>query len=246
MRTAVIVSLLLGLAFAVPARAQTPDVITLGPGLTQTAPVTHALPIPLPPGAAVQMEMDGKDQDLLGMVKSLLTGAVTPKAGTKVDPAAQSEAERDANPFLNFLGDGQLTTLLRDIHHLHILSFKPADGASVPAGQPADFLAFYEKPFEAEGGHRLLYLGGSTPVVTVGFDQPRGFAAVVQSSGTVFVIRADGYPDMTIIGNLLRTFGSAIPMPLPRAASVPISTAPPTYKAVPKKASHAKAQHKTP
>jgi hypothetical protein len=219
--------LLLLLAVAVPARAQTP---------------VQPLPIAVPPGAAVQMELDGKDQDLLGMVKSLLTGAATPKtaAGTAAPDAA------GANPFLNFLGDGQLTTLLRDIHHLHILSFKPADAASVPAGQPADFLAFYEKPFEAEGGHRLLYLGGSTPVVTVGFDQPRGFAAVVQSSGTVFVIRADGYPDMTIIGNLLRTFGSAIPMPLPGAASVPISAAPPTYKAVPKKASHAKTQQKAP
>lgn len=238
MRTVAVLSLLLGAALAAPVRAQTPNVITFGPGLTQTTPAApaHSLPIPLPPGAAVQMEMDGQDADLLGMVKSLLAGAVTPKTGGAADAGPDAAG---ANPFLSFLGDGQLTTLLRDIHHLHILSFKPADGAAAPAGQPADFLAFYEKPFEAEGGHRLLYLGGSTPVVTVGFDQPRGFAAVVQSSGTVFVMRADGYPDMTVFGNLLRTFGGAIPMPPTGAAPVP--PAPPAHKAAPK-ALHAKAR----
>jgi len=235
MRTVAVLSLLLGAAVSAPVRAQAPDVATFGPGLTQTTPApARPLPIPLPPGAAVQMEMDGQDADLLGMVKSLLAGTATPKTGAGAGAAAGPDAA-GTNPFLNFLGDGQLTALLKDIHHLHVVSFKPAASAA-----PTDFLAFYEKPFEAAGGHRLLYLSGGTPVVTVGFDQPRGFAAVVQSPGTVFVMRADGYPDMTVVGGLLRTFGSAIPMPMP-GASAPVPAAPPAHKAVPKKATHKKA-----
>ena len=231
MRTVPTLLLLLGAAFAVPARAQSP---------------ISPLPIPVPPGAVVQMEMDGQDADLLGMVKSLLAGAATPKSGTKPGHAARPEAAADANPFLSFLGDGQLTALFKDIHHLHVLSFKPADppaaDAAAPAVQPTDFLAFYEKPFEAEGGHRLLYFSGSTPVVTVGFDQPRGFAAVVQSSGTVYVVRADGYPDMTVVGGLLRTFGSAIPTAgLMGTPPAPTPAAPPAHKA-PQKAGHTRAR----
>ena len=205
-----------GLAVASPARAQTPS-----------AP----LPIPLPPGAAVQLEMDGKDADLLGLVKGLLAGAATPKMGAAVDAAAP-------NPFLALLGDGQLTALLKDIHHLHVVTFKPA---AAPAGAaPTDYLAFYEKPFEAEGGHRLLYLTQGTSVVTVGFDAPRGFAAVVQSGGTVSVVRADGYPDMAVVGNLLRTFGAAVPaLTLPSAPPAPPVSA--AHRPMPK-ATHAKAR----
>lgn len=205
MRSIAVWSLLAGAALSAPAFAQTP------------AP-TPALPIPLPPGAAVQMELDSRDQDLLGMVKSLLTGAAAP-AG-----AATAKASADANPFLSLLSDGQLTALLKDIHHLHVLSFKPADAAASPATPPADMLAFYETPFEAEGGHRILYLNGPQKVVMVGFDQPRGFAAAVQSSGSVFVVRADGYPDMTVVGSLLRMFGGIVPG-LPMTA--PALTAPP-------------------
>lgn len=205
--------LLLGIALAAPARAQTPST---------------PLPIPLPPGAAVQTEMDGRDADLLGMVKGLLAGAATPKSGAGADAAA-------SNPFLALLGDGQLTALLKDIHHLHVVSFKPAP--AVAGAAPTDFLAFYEKPFEAEGGHRLLYLTQGSQVVTVGFDQPRGFAAAVQSGGTVTVVRADGYPDMAVLGNLLRTFGAAVPsLILPAAPPVSATPAPPAHKPTPKPA----------
>lgn len=58
--------------------------------------------------------------------------------------------------------------------------------------------------------------------MTVGFDQPRGFAAVFQSGGMVYVVRADGYPDMAVLGGLLRTFGANVPMttpPAPRKAA---------------------------
>ena len=206
-------------ALSAPACAQTP-----------AAP----FPIPLPPGAAVQLEMDGKDTDLLGMVKGLLAGAATPKTGAGADAAASS------NPFLALLGDGQLTALLKDIHHLHVVSFKPP--AAVAGATPTDYLAFYEKPFEAEGGHRLLYITQGTQVVTVGFDQPVGFAAVVSSGDTVYVVRADGYPDMAVVGSLLRTFGAAVPaLNMPGAAPASVTTAPRVHKATPK-ATHVKAR----
>ena len=262
MRTTPALLLLLGIALAAPARAQFPT--TLGQAgavgrvnqrgqgahlpfpLIQdgasrrvlTGPAASSpLPIPLPPGAAVQMELDGRDADLLGMVKGLLAGTATPKT------RAGAQGTVGGSPALSFLGNGQLTLLLKDIHHLHVVSFKPADPpavtfpASATAPPPTDFLAFYEKPFEAEGGHRLLYLNsGSSPVVTVGFDQPRGFAAVFQSSGMVYVVRADGYPDMTVLGGLLRTFGAAAPTP-----NMPVP-APAARKATVRKAAHPKAR----
>ena len=79
--------------------------------------------------------------------------------------------------------------------------------------------------------------------MTVGFDNPRGFAAVIQSGDTVYVVRADGYPDMTVVGSLLRTFGSAIPsLAMPGAAPASVPAAPPAHKAMPKKGAHAKAR----
>ena len=86
----------------------------------------------------------------------------------------------------------------------------------------------------------MLYLTQGSQVVTVGFDQPRGFAAVVASADTVYVVRADGYPDMAVVGSLLRTFGAAVPaLSLPGAASA--APAPPAHKPTPK-AAHAKAR----
>ena len=233
MRTAVALSLVVAAALAAPADAQfSTSLGQIGAGTRMTdrpAAPSSPLPIPLPPGVAVQMELDGKDADLIGMVKSLLAGAATPKTGAREDAAAGGAG----NPLVTLLGDGQLTALLKDIHHLHVVSFKPADPPA--ARLPTDFLAFYEKPFVAEGGHRLLYLSSGTPVVTVGFDQPRGFAAVVQSGSMVYVVRADGYPDMAVVGNLLRTFGSAIPTPnLPTAVPAPVPHTSPAHKAVPK------------
>ncbi len=217
MRTVAVLVCLLGIAVSAPVCAQAP------------APAP-ALPIPLPPGAAVQMELDSRDGDLLGMVKGLLAGAATPKTGAGAGAA-------NANPFANFLSDGQLTALLKDIHHLHVLSFKSGNGAAAPAGQTADLLTFYEKPFEAEGGHRMLYLS-EQKVVAVGFDQPRGFAlAAVQSLGSVIVVRADGYPDMTVLGGLLRTFGGLVPgLPTmtPPTVSAPTPAARPAPRSVPK------------
>lgn len=115
MRTAPALLLVLGLAAAAPARAQ--------------APAT-ALPIPLPPGASVQMELDGRDADLLGMVKSLLAGTAAPKTGP--DAATLTVT----NPFFNFLDESRLTALLKDIHHLHVVSFKPADALPAPPRPP--------------------------------------------------------------------------------------------------------------
>ena len=238
MRTAPALLLLsLGLAAAAPAYAQFSATLGDTGAGTRTANAVPSTPLPIsiPPGVAVQTEMDGKDTDLLGMVKGLLAGAATPKRGAGADAAASS------NPFLALLGDGQLTALLKDIHHLHVVAFRPP--AAVAGNAPTDYLAFYEKPLEAEGGHRLLYLTQGTPVVTVGFDQPRGFAAVVQSGDTVYVVRADGYPDMAVVGSLLRTFGASVPaLNMPSTEPVPVSPAPPAHKATPKKATHAKAR----
>ena len=192
-----------GLAAAIalgqtPAYAQAPA----GPAAMPPATATSALPVPLPPGAAVHLEVDGRDQDLLGVVKSLLAGATsTGGAGT---------VRLAFNGLGGALTDEQITALLRNIHHLHLLSFATAGGDT-------DALAFYEPALTAGGGHRLVFSNAVPRVLMVGFDppgglgQPGGFALVVQSPGVVYVVRADGYPDMQLVGRLLAQSAGGVP-----------------------------------
>ena len=93
-----------------------------GDPVAATSIPATALPIPLPPNAAVQTELNTQDQDILGMAKSFLNGMADKKTGD-----AKAAASADAGPMaavMSLLTDGQLTTLLKDIHHLHVVAFK--------------------------------------------------------------------------------------------------------------------------
>ena len=172
----------------IPARAQDTTI--------QAAPANQAAPTPLPistpEGAQVLAELDGREGDVLGALKSFLSGV-----------AGGGRAGGGGNPFLGVVTDEQLTALLKNVHHLHALVF-----ATAPGG---DLLPFYEKPFQGEGGHRVAWVGapGGPRVLLEGFDPAPGFAAVVQMPGEAVVVRADGYPDMQVLGKLVRTFADA-------------------------------------
>jgi len=228
----------------------------------QAQTVSESLPISVPPGATVSLEVDAHESDVLGLVKRLLSGittaAVTPatatstaasattdeessgirvqiggdrpaskpaappakstrtarrpkNAGPGMPPPASAAASAADEPRVGPLTIAQLTALLKDIHHLHVLSARaPKDAPSV--------LGFYEPTFTAEGGKRVLWSSSGpakTQVLMSRFEAPlSGFALVIQQpSGEITVVRSDGYPNLEAIAPLVATFlpGASLP-----------------------------------
>ena len=188
------------------------------PARAQVAPTASAdrtpLPIALPDGAKLQTELNGSDTDILGMVKGLLAGVADPAtadaAAPKKTAPAKDDASADGPPWMKIFSDGQLTELLKNIHHLHFVAYNlPTVAPGVGTAPGNDVVSFCEKPLQAAGGHRLLWQGGDPQVLIESegteADKP-AFTAVYHSGANVFVVRADGYPDMKVVGSLLRTF----------------------------------------
>lgn len=209
------------------------------------------LPIPIPNGAKVQFEMDAHQEDLLGMIKSFLSGLGGQKPGgagkPPAGPASSGPGVLNASPataFASILSDAQLTELLKDIRQLHVVVFAlPPEGAAkgdAPA-ERMDLLTFYEEPFRAEGGRRLLWtdIGPQARALMIGFPQPRGFALVVQTPQMVVAVRTDGYLDLKAVGTLAAQFvGSEVlssPGAPQKAPKSPPAVARPRPTATPRK-----------
>lgn len=191
------------------------------------------LPIPLPPGATVQFEVDARQEDLLGMAKSLVNGLQKSMEGQPKPGAAltASPASGEAAFFQQLLSQ-DFSKVLKDVNHVHIVGF------AAKAGEPLDVDAFYESPWIQAGGRRLAWVNGGPGqrLLIVGFNAPRGFAAVLQSSEKTFAVRADGYPDLEALAPILMamvrmgapmvktaTMAGAIPA-TSRASSAPAMT----------------------
>ena len=179
------------------------------------------------------------------MLKSLARGLEAANAGAQTSSSGQP-----SDMLMAFLSEGQFSAALKDIHHLHLVvydlnSLRDAQsqaenenllanlGTSIngdkstpeipaPASKIPDAIAFYETKFVAEGGKRLL-MGDfkNTKVLMSGFDAPTGFALVVNAPSRIIVARADGYPDMEIVGRMVN---------LGAETNVPSSTASTTAK----------------
>lgn len=190
-----------------------------GRALAQDAPAYRPLPIPLPEKAQVTVEVDAHQEDLIGVVKSLLKGLNLPAmmrmmqglggpAGISfpdvapngepapVAPAAPGAAEP---PMPNF------AEILKNIHQLHMVVFK-AEGFT-----PEQAIKFYEGPFQEQGGRRVLWVNqGETRMLMMGFREPRGFAIVIPTATEVTVVRADGYPDLEGVGSFVTLLGTMV------------------------------------
>jgi len=194
--------------------------LALSPAPAQAQARSGALPISLPPNAVVQIEVDGRDNDMLGMIKDLIGGVhfgpdADAQTGTEPAGTAVTVSKPGGPPTL--LSDGQMTALLKNIHHLHLVSFEPPVASGKSTAAAFDGLAFYDKPFQSQGGHRILFYGNGPRVALYGFDQTRSFA-----------LRADGYPDMAVIGKILHfNLGNGVPA---TATPAPADAAPPAAK----------------
>lgn len=51
----------------------------------------------------------------------------------------------------------------------------------------------------------------NTRVLMSGFDAPQGFALVISAPSRVIVARADGYPDLEVIGRMIHFGGQSQP-----------------------------------
>ena len=154
------------------------------------------------PNAPVQLELEGTERDILGMLKSFIKGLES--ANTQQSKSAT------ANTLLQLLSDKQFSAALKNIHNLHVVVYNldGLEGSDAIRSKVPDPIVFYDKPFRAEGGKRTLTADfKSTKVAMFGFNKVPGFALVVNSPSRVVVVRADGYPDMEVIGRMI-SFGS--------------------------------------
>ena len=189
-----------------------------------------SLPIALPLGVKIEFEVDGGQDDVLGMVKAFVGGleeANAPRSGARPAP----------NSWQQMLGDKQFSAILKDVRHLHLVVYQlPNTQSSIPTPEIGDMsgmtmeggvtlarptrrapdasfdaIAFHAKPLLAAGGRRNLQANvGNTRVQMFDFapasstGSPRGFGLIAQSSSRIIVARSHGYPDVAALGRLIR------------------------------------------
>ena len=186
------------------------------PGGVPAPPPDTALAIPAPPGARLRVEMDARDADILGVFKSLLQGLSEGTVG-----AVKALKPADAAKLNDEMSSANLADILKNVTHIHFelleLSGSTASLPYVPGKRsltvsyairtlsttkiapaaPDNEVPFYETAFNNEGGHRILFTDfDEFHVLMTGFDEPHGYALVVDLPGMVAVLRSDGYPDL--------------------------------------------------
>ena len=195
-----------------------------------SAPLPDDLPITAPPNSTVQVDMDVRDDDLLGVFKSMLKGvseggqaAVAAQSPSAVPVRSGSYADM-GRQVAGMVSRADLGDILKDVTHVRFLVYqlKPsADAAPVravtgkkpvsfdPPPASPDLTPQYETAFAAEGGHRILYVNSApVHVVMTSFGHAHGSALVVQGPGTLAVMRVNGYPDLSKLSALATQIGT--------------------------------------
>ncbi|HEX8235974.1 MAG TPA: hypothetical protein VF600_08455 [Abditibacteriaceae bacterium] len=237
---AVVATLLLSAtAWATAAVAQTspgPTEQTTSAAQTSSvvpAPTAAILSIPLPPNARLRLDVDARDEDVLGVVKSFLRGfkgnslkdvldsmnrVHTPANGDNTSAGAPADIQTSAA--LRMLSDADLETILRNVKQLRFVVFETANpyrsgnnssyqSSRARATQAAQsVLAYYENAYLTREGGRRIARGDfdETQMMVVGFPG-RGFAVLFQTPGLGVVIRGDGYPNFEGVGPLVMGMG---------------------------------------
>lgn len=210
-------------AFAQPVEPSTENTLETTNSTQTVAP--KILSISLPPNARLRFDLDARDEDVLGVVKSLLRGfkgqslkellaslnlsSVTAAKGATPNT---TPVDIDKAAAIQLLSDADLGTMLRDINHLRFVVFEtPYKRYGYSAAEQKQrtraamsTISHYEAAYIArEGGRRIMRADfDDVQMITVGFPQG-GFAMVFQMPGVGVVLRADGYPDFEGVGPLV-------------------------------------------
>lgn len=217
---------------AAPQQKAVPESATPRPASTALRPAVLApLPIALPPNVKIEFEVDGGQDDVLGMAKAFL-------GGLEETNAPRPGARPASGTWLQLLGDKQFSAILKDVRHLHLVVYRLPEASggmtiqggtmeggvtlapSTRRGAEASFdaIAFHAKPLLAAGGRRNLQANvGRSRVQMFDFapspgaaspTSSRGFGLIVQSASRIIVARSHGYPNMAALGRLIH-FNSA-------------------------------------
>ena len=177
-----------------------PLVVLLSAASGHAQSAVTAMPIPIPPDVKVTMEVDARQEDLLGLVKSLLKGMSA--GGAQIGPLNENVGPPPASreEFLaQLLTGGRLEAILKNVNHVHFIMMTPS------LGKPVGLRELYEEPLLAKGGHRIAWMDfDSNQLLVVGFDGPKGFEVAIQANGQLLVIRSDGFPDLEALAPLLK------------------------------------------
>jgi len=204
--TALVVSL-----FASGAHARTaPPSEAAAPTVATPAPPS-VLSIALPPNAHLRFDLDAQDEDVLGVVKSLLRGfngahlkGAERPLKDPASPSSGSASDASGDAALKMLSDADLETMLRDVHHLRVVVFETPRDYGNSRNQSAlsrSVLNYYQSAYIGrEGGRRVMRADlDDVQMIGVGFPN-HGFALVFQGPGIGAVVRADGYPNLESVG----------------------------------------------
>lgn len=205
--------------------------ILLG-ALSLCAPQLHAQPaapaktassilsIPLPPNVKFRFDLDARDEDVLGVVKSFTRGfkgkslketlrqfaSRDAKANAANSTGQNAPADVEKLAALQLLSDADLETLLNNVKHLRVVAFETPWrwGQKRSAKQQQAIVSYYENAYIArEGGRRIMRADfDDVQMLSVGFPNG-GFGVIMQVDGGGVVLRADGYPDLEGAGPLV-------------------------------------------
>jgi hypothetical protein len=199
---------------------------------TLASPYGSILSVSLPPNVRLRLDVNARDEDVLGIVKSFLRGFKGENLQSMLLSMSRVRASTNTGPTegpasgdiskaaaVQLLSDADLETILKQINHARFVVFEtanPYSGGSTSyqasrarATRAAhSTIAHYENAYITREGGRRIARGDfdDVQVLAVGFPG-RGFALVIGAPGTGVVIRADGYPNFEGLGPLLMGMG---------------------------------------
>jgi len=216
------IAIIATIAVAPAANAQAPATPAAGnTTATVTAVAPDVLSVPLPPYARLRVDMDARDEDMLGVIKSFFNGfdatglreLLPPVSSPSNAPGARPgpPVNLDSAAALQLMSDANLSTILENINRIRLVAYEPRRTNANrnweyrrSGKDQKEAIAFFEQKYiEREGGRRMLKADfDEMQMLMVAFPN-NGFAVVVQSSDFGLVIRADGYPDFSGLGPLV-------------------------------------------
>lgn len=155
-----------------------------------SAVLTDRLEIGLPPGANVKTEVDAKEDDLLALIKQVLSSSSTGAKGSLTSASFDFEGMN--------LDPEVISKIVRNVHHVHFINYDQQT--------PGDAVSFHEKTLYGMGLRRMIYDKGSHVLLMLG-TSPVEMAGVYQSGTDVMVLRVGGKIDFDVIGKLIRSLG---------------------------------------
>lgn len=206
-----------------PASAQTTDLpqpAEVAPAPAPMAdPAYPVLSIGLPPQARLRIDIDARDKELLGVVKSLLEGfegsnlssvlkapvaTDAANAGTPTPGNSSPSRNLDGAAVIQLLSDVDLGSVLKNVTHLRAVAFETPRATLAATRRIPSVLDYYEKAYiGTEGGHRIMRADfDEVQAMVVSFPQG-GFAMIFQAPEFGMVLRSDGYPNLKSVGPLV-------------------------------------------